>query len=199
MIWLLKEKTRRQPYTTILNTSRFQLRPACREDHAQWAMVRNRNYSYLKPFEPEWPRACLEKDFFERRVVRLEQDWRFDRTYAFLIFEDGAETLIGGININNVTRGAAQFGALGYWLSEEAQGKGAMTEAAHAALTYAFKELGLARMNAATLVHNAKSRAMLQRLGFSEEGFAKKYIQIDGRRQDHVLYGLDAQDFLSAS
>jgi ribosomal-protein-alanine N-acetyltransferase len=54
-------------------------------------------------------------------------------------------------------------------------------------------------MNAATLPHNRKSQTMLLRLGFSEEGFAKKYIQIDGRRQDHILYGLDAADFSGAT
>jgi RimJ/RimL family protein N-acetyltransferase len=37
---------------------------------------------------------------------------------------------------------------------------------------------------------------MLERLNFTEEGFAKNYIQIDGRRQDHVLYGLNAGDYL---
>ncbi len=199
MIWPLKEKPTCQPYKTCLETTRFLLRPAVTEDYAPWSEVRYRNYQYLKPFEPAWPERSLEKDFFQRRISRLQEDWLFDRAYAFLIFDIESQNLIGGININNVTRGAAQYAALGYWLSEEEQGRGAMTEAAHAVLTYAFKDLHLSRMNAATLEHNVKSRAMLKRLGFCEEGFAKKYIQIDGRRQDHVLYGLDAQDFLSAS
>ena len=70
-----------------------------------------------------------------------------------------------------------------------------MTQAARAVLSYAFTDLRLQRINAATLEHNNKSRKMLERLGFREEGFAKAYIQIAGIRQDHVLYGLNADDF----
>lgn len=132
-----------------------------------------------------------------RRAARLAREWEQDRTYAFLIFlKEGR--LAGGLNINNVSRGAANYGALGYWLDESLQGNGYMTEAGFAVLEYAFSALQLSRMNAATLPHNHKSRAMLHRLGFVEEGFAKNYIQIDGRRQDHVLFGLNAPDFSGA-
>lgn len=193
MIWPLREKL---PTGTIeLKTERLVLRPAELSDYPQWKTVRQRSFPYLKPFEPSWPDGCLTADFFDRRVKRLAHDWANDRTYAFLIFSaDG--TLVGGININNVCRGAANYGSLGYWLDESAQGHGYMTEAAAAVLHYAFQTLHFSRMNAATLAHNDKSRAMLERLNFSEEGFAKKYIQIDGRRQDHVLYGLNAADAL---
>jgi len=200
MIWPLKEKTAPQDaqYPT-LNTDRLTLRPAVGGDYAQWKKVRTRNRAYLEPFEPEWPQNCLDQKFFLRRVLRLQEDWRQDKGYAFLIFEKDSQTLLGGININNVTRGAAQYASLGYWLDQFSQGQGYMTEAAHAVLTCAFSELHLARINAGTLPHNHKSRAMLERVGFIEEGFAKAYIQIHGKRQDHVLYGLNADDFLCAS
>lgn len=196
MIWPLREK---QPLPMAeLKSERLLLRPAELSDYPQWKMVRQRSFPYLKPFEPAWPDGCLTADFFARRVKRLTDDWEKDHTYAFLIcLLDG--TLVGGININNVCRGAANYGALGYWLDEQAQGHGYMTEAGEAVLGYAFKTLHFSRMNAATLPHNLKSRAMLQRLNFSEEGFARKYIQIDGRRQDHVLYGLNAADCLGAA
>jgi len=196
MIWPLREK---QPISTIeIKTLRLSLRPGELADFPQWKTVRQRSFPYLKPFEPTWPDGCLTADFFDRRVKRLASEWAHDRTYAFLIFlQDG--TLVGGININNVCRGAANYGSLGYWLDEQAQGNGYMTEAADAVLDYAFRVLHFSRMNAATLPHNHKSRAMLQRLNFAEEGFARNYIQIDGRRQDHVLYGLNAGDYLGAA
>jgi len=31
---------------------------------------------------------------------------------------------------------------------------------------------------------------LLKSLGFEEEGYAKKYLQINGAWQDHVLFGL---------
>lgn len=166
-------------------------------DYEQWCTVRGLNRHFLKAYEPSWPADCLSPEFFKRRITRLQKDWDGDKTYSFLILEN--QNLIGGININNVTRGAAQYGALGYWLDEMSQGHGFMTEAGLAVLHYAFTHLGMDRMNAATLTHNVKSRAMLARLGFVEEGFARKYIQIDGKRQDHVLFGINAPDFLSAA
>ncbi len=185
--------------SVFLDAGRIYLRPAKISDYAQWVDVRSRNAEFLKPFEPAWPEGCLEPDFFRRRVERLANDWEGDNTYAFLIFMQGTHELLGGININNVTRGAAQMASLGYWIDQPQQGKGLMSDAAGTALDFAFGPLRLARMNAATLVHNDKSQKMLLRLGFEEEGFARSYIQINGRRQDHILYGLNAQQNLSAS
>ena len=195
MVWPLREKTSDAPLDVRLETQRLVLRPACIGDYPQWKFVRSRNYDYLKPFEPSWLAGCLSKDFFDRRVKRLTDDWHKDRTYAFVLFLKEEGSLIGGLNINNVSRGAANFGSLGYWLDETMQGRGYMAEAGFAVLEHAFSTLRFSRMNAATLPHNQKSRSMLERLGFVEEGFAEKYIQIDGRRQDHVLFGLNAEDF----
>lgn len=135
---------------------------------------------------------------FTRRVERLAWEWDADKTYAFLMFDRSDDTLIGGVNINSVSRGAAQMASLGYWIDEARQGQGLMAESIRLVLGFAFGPLALARINAATLVHNDRSRSMLLRLGFTEEGFARGYVQIDGRRQDHVLYGLNAGDVLGA-
>ena len=196
MVWPLRDKKPdAAPPDSLIETQRLIIRRATMADYPQWKFVRARNYDYLKPFEPSWPAGCLSHDFFERRVRRLDDDWRNDRTYAFVLFSKDEGSLVGGLNINNVSRGAANYGSLGYWLDEAAQGRGYMTEAGFGVLDYAFTDLHMSRMNAAILHHNDKSRAMLERLGFVEEGFAKKYIQIDGRRQDHVLFGLNAEDF----
>lgn len=178
-----------------LQTQNLFLRRAWHTDYEDWAQVREANRIFLEEYEPTWPKDCLTESFFHRRVERLNDDVRFDRAYSFLIFENTELELIGGINLNNVSRGSAQYASLGYWLAQKWHGKGLMTEGARAVLAYAFTDLRLERVNAATLVHNEKSRAMLVRLGFAEEGFAKSYIQIAGKRQDHVLYGLNAEDF----
>lgn len=178
-----------------LDGPRVYLRPAILSDYPQWADVRGRNESRLKPFEPAWPENCLSPDMFRRRVERLAREWDADATYAFLIFDRNNDALIGGLNINGVSRGAAQMASLGYWIDESHEGQGMMPESIRLVLGFAFGPLSLARMNAATLAHNDRSRNMLLRLGFTEEGFAKAYIQIEGRRQDHVLYGLNAQSW----
>jgi ribosomal-protein-alanine N-acetyltransferase len=66
-------------------------------------------------------------------------------------------------------------------------------------LPFFFDTLGLHRLHAAFLPHNAASRRVLEKNGFREEGYAENYLQIDGKWADHVLFGLtrerwDARD-----
>ena len=64
-----------------------------------------------------------------------------------------------------------------------------MFEVAKLAMDYAFEKLNLRRLNAACLPDNHRSAKLLLKLGFEEEGFAKKYLQINGQWQDHRLFG----------
>lgn len=196
MLW--KRRTNGQGDQEFLNnpprleTPRLYLRPALSSDYDQWANLRHAGQEYLREYEPQWPQDALSEAFFERRRARLKQDWIDDRAYGFLIFRKDDDALLGGININNVTRGAACFASIGYWIGEWHQGRGYMKEGAGAAIDFAFESLSLARINAACLPHNVRSKNLLLSLGFVEEGFAKKYIQINGSREDHILFGLNA-------
>lgn len=174
---------------------RVVLRPPCLDDYQQWALVRSQNKNFLQPYEPTWPTEALDQDFFERRLKRQIRDWKNDRAYAFLVFLKSQETLIGGINVNNVCRGAAQFGSIGYWLDETMQGNGYMSETLRIVLNYCFSDLRLHRVNASCLPHNTPSIKLLKRLGFAEEGFASRYLQINGVWEDHVLFGRTKEDW----
>jgi [ribosomal protein S5]-alanine N-acetyltransferase len=52
----------------------------------------------------------------------------------------------------------------------------------------AFEELGLHRVQAATLLDNVRSQRVLERNGFVRFGVAPTYLNISGRWQDHALY-----------
>jgi ribosomal-protein-alanine N-acetyltransferase len=183
-----------QSAEVILQGERVRLRPAHEEDWVQWTAVRRANQDLLCPLEPKWPADALTQAFFMRRLTLLRREWQEGRACSFLIWRTSGE-LIGGFNLNHVCRGAAQSATLGYWLAQEWQGQGLMTEAARLAADFAFGPFLLHRLNAATLTHNLRSQALLKRLGFVEEGFARRYIQIDGIWQDHNLYGLNAEDW----
>jgi [ribosomal protein S5]-alanine N-acetyltransferase len=172
----------------ILSSKNVLVRPPSLNDENAWINVRTKNKARLKPFEPTWANDALTADFFKRKLARQTHDWLRDQNYAFLIFTKQSD-LIGGININHVSRGAAQFASLGYWIDSDHEGKGAMRRALELVIEFAFDDLRLHRMNAATLIHNDRSRNLLLRLGFSEEGRAANYIQIDGAWQDHILFG----------
>ena len=42
---------------------------------------------------------------------------------------------------------------------------------------------------------NVPSRALLLRTGFQQEGYARNYLLIDGKRQDHLLFAILREDW----
>ena len=59
---------------------------------------------------------------------------------------------------------------------------------------FAFDSLHLNRVEAACLPNNTASIRLLEKVGFAREGYARRYLCIDGRWQDHLLYGLVRDD-----
>jgi [ribosomal protein S5]-alanine N-acetyltransferase len=160
-------------------------------DYAAWYQLRRQSHEFLKPFEPRWTEADLGRRVFSMRVRRARQEAEQGTDYTFFVFlNDGTETLVGGITLSNIRRRAAQFVNLGYWMGQPYAGQGLMTEAVAMSLRFIFETLDLHRVHAAFLPHNIASRRVLEKNGFVEEGFAERYLQIDGRWEDHVLMGL---------
>ena len=67
-----------------------------------------------------------------------------------------------------------------------------MREALEAVVAHAFSKHGmhLHRIEANHQPHNARSAAVLARLGFERQGFAKDYLFINGEWRDHVMTAL---------
>lgn len=61
-------------------------------------------------------------------------------------------------------------------------------------MNLAFTELGLHRVQAATLLNNAGSQRVLEKNGFERIGVARRYLRIAGKWQDHVLFQRIAED-----
>jgi ribosomal-protein-alanine N-acetyltransferase len=183
------------PEQPKLASARIYLRPPIDKDNASWRNVRRSNMAHLQPYEPQWPEGGLSDSFFRRRLRYQQKEWFNDRNYSLLVMKGDDDTIIGGMNINNVSRGAAQFASLGYWIDKDHVNQGYMGEVMALSLKFCFSFLKLERVNAATLVDNLPSQRVLTRAGFAEEGLAKGYIQINGLRADHKLYGLNKADW----
>ena len=178
----------------MLRTSRVTLRPPVLGDFAQWSKLRETSRTFLAPWEPIWPPDDLTKVAFRRRIRRYQREIRSGMGYPFLIFSPDGETLFGGLTLAHVQRGVTQSAVLGYWMGEPYAGKGLMTAAVNATIEFAFETLHLNRVEAACLPHNAASIRLLEKVGFTREGYARKYLCIEGRWQDHILYGLVRSD-----
>ncbi len=175
---------------TLITSRRLVLIPARKSDYQDWAKLRRDSRAHLEPWEPSWGEDALSVADWKRRVKAWNAGWREGRAFIFLVRTIEAGELVGGVSLTNVRPWPAQMGSVGYWLGHQATGQGYMSEALGAVCNWAFGTLKLERIEAGCLVENIKSRAVLERLGFAEEGLARAYLEIAGKRQDHVLYGL---------
>ena len=171
------------------------LRSPQMSDYPAWAELRARSREHLTPWEPVWQRDELTRSAFRRRVRHYNREAREDLGYAFLIFKEGDDLILGGLSLSNVRRGVTQAAVLGYWLGLPYVGQGYMTEAVAAVCAYAFEELHLHRLEAATMPNNSASIRVLERNGFRREGLARRLLKINGVWEDHVLHALVAEDF----
>lgn len=111
-----------------------------------------------------------------------------------LIARTGDDQIAGVVNINGVIMGAFRSGFLGYYGMAGSEGRGLMTEALRQAVAFAFEDVGLHRLEANIQPQNARSIALVKRLGFRLEGFSPRYLKIDGAWRDHERWAILADD-----
>jgi ribosomal-protein-alanine N-acetyltransferase len=163
-------------------------------DYMAWARLRGESRAFLSPWEPVWASDELTKGAFRRRIKRYQRETRQDSAYAFFVFRAEDDALMGGCTLSNIRRGVTQCCALGYWIGERFARQGYMQDAVGALIPFIFTTLGLHRIEAACLPSNEPSKSLLTKAGFRQEGLARKYLQINGQWQDHVLFALLEDD-----
>lgn len=163
-------------------------------DFAAWARLREESRTFLAPWEPAWATDELSKGAFRRRLKRYQREAREDSAYAFFVFRGDDNELLGGCTLSNVRRGVTQCCALGYWVGERFARQGYMFDAVRTLIPFIFRTLGLHRIEAACLPVNEASRNLLAKAGFRQEGVARRYLQINGEWQDHMLFALLSED-----
>ncbi|MDO8838759.1 MAG: GNAT family protein [Parvibaculum sp.] len=163
-------------------------------DHSAWAALRADSRDFLTPWEPTWAQDDLTRTAYRRRLRRYVREIREDHAYPFFIFREQDEALVGGCTLSGVQRGVQQSCSLGYWAGEKYAGQGYVTAAVRALIPYVFEELKLHRLQAACLPENERSRAVLRKCGFTEEGHARGYLRINGMWRDHVVFAILRDD-----
>ena len=166
------------------------LRPPRAADYPDWRDLRAASKPFLQPWEPTWPADDLTRAAFRRRLSAYARDRDLGSAYPFFVFRAADDALTGGITLSNIRRGVAQMGSIGYWCGRPFTRQGHTLSAVRGICDFAFRTLGLHRLEAACIPENGASRQLLARSGFVEEGYAKAYLKINGVWRDHVLFGL---------
>jgi ribosomal-protein-alanine N-acetyltransferase len=174
--------------SVTIETERMTLRPPLHSDFREWTALRQQSADFLTPWEPAWSVDHLSRKSFTNRVYWAQRSVAQGTALPlFLIRRDDGEFL-GAITLDNIRRGPAQAGTLGYWIGAPFARQGFMREAINGVVHHAFHTLDLSRIEAACLPENAASRGVLESCGFKYEGVAQSYLQINGRWRNHVLY-----------
>ena len=185
---------RRSRPASVLTTERLLLRPPQSRDFEAWANLRRESRAFLAPWEPSWSRDHLSARAFRNRVAWAERMIRQGEAWPLLLFRAEDDAVVGGLTLSNIRREPAEAGTLGYWIGAPYAAQGYMTEALTALRLFAFREVGLSRLEAACLPDNIASRRLLERCQFKYEGVAQAYLQIAGRWRNHVLYASLRED-----
>ncbi len=164
-------------------------------DYALWSELRGESREFLAKWEPVWAEDELTRSAFRRRIKRYQKETRLDSAYVFFVFRKSDDTLMGGCTLSNVRRGVTQCCALGYWIGARFARQGYMFDALRVLLPFVFSTLGMHRIEAACVPENHPSRNLLSKIGFREEGLARKYLLINGEWADHIQYALLADEF----
>ncbi|WP_293577229.1 GNAT family protein [Phaeobacter sp.] len=171
-----------------IETERMTLRPPVHADFREWSALRQHSRDYLTPWEPVWAADHLSRKSFTNRVYWARRSVSSGSALPLFLIRRADQAILGAITLDNIRRGPAQAGTLGYWTGEPFARNGYMREAIGAVVHHAFTKLDLSRIEAACLPENAASRGLLESAGFKYEGVAQSYLQINGRWRTHVLY-----------
>jgi ribosomal-protein-alanine N-acetyltransferase len=184
----------RQPDSPELYGEHHLLRLPRNSDYREWFRLRSDSRAFLQPWEPTWRSDELTEAAFRARVLRAGQEYSTSLAVPLLVFRKDDMTLLGGLTIGYIRRGASQSCMIGYWMGERHAGHGHMLAALKVAIPYIYGGLQLHRIEAACIPDNGKSIRLLEKAGFEREGLLRKYLKINGEWRDHVMFSRLPED-----
>ena len=179
---------------------RVLLRSLVVSDFEAWREVRIRSRDWLLKWEPRplpgQPDATEDRRVFAARCGARERERQLGSGYGFGIFVGADRARFAGeINLSSVQRGPYQNAYVGYWIDEDCAGHSYTPEAFVVLCRFAFEELGLHRLQASIIPRNAPSHRVAAKVGLRNEGTAVRYLEINGRWEDHVRYAITAEEW----
>lgn len=148
--------------------------------------VINHNRRHLSEFLPWVENMQSEKNV--RQYLEYSEGLICEKKeVSFIIFLD--EKAVGRIGIHHINL-PNKTGAIGYWLSKSAEGKGIITRSCIALINYGFRELDLHRIEIKAAVTNVKSQAIPEKLHFKKEGILREAEFVNNKFRDLFIYSM---------
>lgn len=129
-----------------------------------------------------WPGVCTALRRAGRAGVML----------PFTVYVNGR--LAGQMNVSNVVFGALRSCTVGYWVDGAVAGRGVTPTALALVTDHCFGPVGLHRVEVDIRPENGPSRRVVEKLGFRQEGYYERFLDIDGGWRDHIAFALTVEE-----
>jgi ribosomal-protein-alanine N-acetyltransferase len=177
----------------VIETQRLKLRPYVEGDvEALWPSVSDPELSR----QMSWS-AHADREETRAYIRSTADDIRENRGVVWGIEHEGK--VIGSVGIEDITwqRAALRFdrAELGFWVAKAWWGKGIVTEAAHAAVKFAFDTIGLHKVNVHCFAANAASKRVIEKLGFRFIGRLEEDAWRDGAWHAGLAYEMTSGEW----
>ena len=183
------EKSQRRASPLLITNAGLRLEMPTGLHYSRWREIRKANRDFLQPWEPKWAIDETSLNSFHQRIMQAKRNLRRNQGTSYLLVLPDTKELIGGVSLFNIRSGSAKSGSIGYWLAKQYNGKGYMSDAVEKLCEHAFSRMELERIEAACLPSNKRSIKLLKKCNFQQKGFCRSYLQINGKREDHLLFG----------
>lgn len=137
------------------------------------------------PEIPRWTRVPSPyTDEHGRAFVRMAGKGNF------AVVDRRSDELLGSIGCRTVDDNVQ----VGYWVKNEARGRGVATRALRLISRWAIAELGARRVQLLTEPENLASQRVAEKAGFVREGLLRRYLELNGERRDALMFSLLPED-----
>jgi ribosomal-protein-serine acetyltransferase len=146
----------------------------------------NNNRQHLSEFLP-WVENMKSLDDFTNYIKNCELLYEQQKEVSFVIILD--EVPVGRIGLHHLNL-QNKIGAIGYWLTKNAEGQGIIIKSCKRLITYGFKDIGLHRIEIKAATTNLKSQAIPEKLDFKMEGILRQAELVNNKFLDLYLYSI---------
>ena len=151
----------------------------------------------LEHLRPWMPWAMEEPTTLERKAELLRSfraKFDTDQGYIYGIFDADETRLVGSTGLH--TRQGGGSLEIGYWIAQELQGKGLVTEAAGALVRVGFEAMRAPWIEIRCNPRNTRSFAVASRLGFTHDAtLRRRTLAPDGALRDTMVWSLFADEY----
>lgn len=171
----------------IESESGLTLRVITMEDAEPIHSLIQKNQDHFSKFDfkaPQFKTLLEVENAIESLVIHHEKA----RGASYGIWENNR--LLGVVAVNLVDW-HNKTADIGYWLSEQASGRGLAFQALNLLKRYLFEQLNLEKLTAATATTNVKSQSLLERVGFKPAKILETPLLVNGRNVPNSLYSLE--------